>query len=1813
MSEATQRSLSSNRKKRGTVRASITRLRSKLAELEAMTDKPAAIEQARRLTTRLDTLSAEFKVHHYAIVDLLEGEEDMAKEQEVLDTHDDEVEQLTTRMQKLVTSGESNLKTAMKRLRRLEKSLSSISDSIPFLEPDGDDVCLLQQHQERLTEFKKEHSDVHHSIIELDLDESSDIYVLLDRIEKDILDCALDVRKLLRSQAPATSTTDSKSVKLPKLEVPTFDGTVLNWSTFWEQFQISVHSRSDLADPEKLAYLRNAVKGGSAKNVIEGLSRSGQQYIEAIESLKSRFERPRLIHQAHVRKILEAPICKDGSGKELRRLHDCAQQHLRALKAMGQPPSGPFVTSILELKLDSNSMFEWQRHTQKSVDVPHYDDLLEFINLRAQASESTVSDSNKKSGRNGGNSVRKNHIASFAASTDTTNNCIVCKTDKHPLYTCSRFKSMNHDDKIAVLKSNNLCLNCLRSGHFVKGCKSLHKCRICQKPHHSLLHVEEKASPPNPPAEDSITPISSHVATRIQASVLLMTCYVQVEAPDGSLVRARALLDSASSASFVSERLTQGLSLPRSHQNAQIAGVAGLVKSSPLQSIASFNVVTSCPPGEKISLTAVVVPRVTCDLPLCPIPFSLKWSHISGLQLADPDFGVPSKIDLLLGAEVFASVVLHGRRSGPPGSPTAFETKFGWALTGNTNTSAVTSSIATYHVSVLTGDDLLRKFWELEEKTPTTLYAPEERAVIQHFQSHHRRSADGRFVVPLPRKLDANPLGESRSQAVRRFIGFERSIHSKGLFSDVKAVIDEYFEKGHAELVPSADLEKPPQSVYYLPIHVVVKESSTTSKVRAVFDASAKTSSGVSLNDTLLVGPTVHSSLVDVLLRFRQFRVALIADVSRMYRAVSLVESDRDFHRFLWRDSPACQLKDYRMTRITFGVSASSFIANMCVRQNALDFASQFPRATRAVEESFYVDDGLTGADSIEEAIELRAQLQNLFDKGGFLLRKWNSSEIAVLQHIDSELRDPGSTHTFSDPEKYVKTLGIEWNSKLDHFRLIIGDPPQQGKLTKRALTSDIARVFDVLGWIAPVTVKAKILLQRLWEENLEWDDPVPELLRQQWSQWRTELHLLSEVHIPRCYYPREVRIVFRQLHGFSDASELAYGGVVYLRSLDSTGNIHISIVMAKTKVAPLKRLTIPRLELCGAHLMARLLRHCQVVFNLSSEDIFAWTDSTIVLNWLASSPRRFRTYVGNRVASITELVAPSRWNHVEGSENPADCASRGLLPSELLSHNLWWKGPSWLQLGIHCWPKQSTLPQNQPSDEANEICSHATIVCSLPIMSIDRFSSFMRLTRVTAWVKRFLHNCQVKEQQNHSQGPLSVEEMNTSRCYWVSVAQKDCFLDEINAIISKKPLSRSSPLLSLTPFIDGAGLLRVGGRQQNAKLAYDSQHPLILHGKHPISKLIIHAEHLRLLHAGPLLIAASLGRHYHIVGGRKVIRSITRSCVICRRKSLRPQPPVMGQLPTERVTPDSVFSRVGVDYAGPVYIKHGYVRKPTVIKAYVSVFVSLSVKAVHIELVSDLTSEAFIACLRRFVSRRGRPSLIWSDHGSNFVGASNQLKELFSFLREQKTEEDVTDFCSNQDIVWDFIPERAPHFGGLWEAAVKSFKKHLTRVVGNVRLTFEELSTVLTQIESCLNSRPLSALPSDNDDGIEPLTPGHFLIGRPLEALPNPAFSYRSLTLLKRWHLCQALVRHFWQRWSREYLTSLQKVNKWRSPARNLTVGDVVLLCEDNTVPSQWPLARVKEIHPGKDGVVRVVTVQTTKGIYTRPVVKVVALLPCS
>jgi len=1301
-----------------------------------------------------------------------------------------------------------------------------------------------------------------------------------------------------------------------------------------------------------------------------------------------------------------------------------------------------------------------------------------------------------------------------------------------------------------------------------------------------------------------------------------MTSQVILEAPNGNNLRVRALLDTGASISLVTKRVAQQLQLKQDSLKLSIVGAQGAHTGNATSST-TFTIKAARSVSPALSLTAAVVPKVTCDLPLQGAEGVRNLPHIRGLSLADPQFDQPGRVDLLIGCNLLQDVLLTETRQGDSKQPIARKTIFGWVVMGRysandeISNSEANDEISNSEANVCnviansTSDELLRRFWETEEIITSSIYTTEEEEVMKHYNSNTVLLPAGRYQVMLPKKPDAPALGDSRLRAIRRYFANEKNLQAKGKLQPFNEVVQEYLDLGHAEAVPSNDVNNPVQSTFYLPMHAVYKDSSSTTKLRVVFDASAKSSSGVSLNDILLVGPTLYPPLTDILIRFRSYKVAISADISKMYRAVELNPADRDLHRFVWRPDPSSELKDYRMTRITFGVSASAFAAIKSLQQTAHDHTQAYPIASSHVYKSFYVDDCLAGADTEQEALQLYHQLRNLLLEGGFNLRKWRSSSTEILESIPQELLDPSHTKSLTDesPIESPKALGIHWNSNDDCLYVSVGVTNTIEHYTKRQVISDIARLFDILGLFSPTTILMKILLQKLWELKLDWDEEIPVNIQQQHSLWRSQLSLLKDVPINRCYYLMDSKVLQTELHGFCDASENAYAAVVYIRAIYADRNPTLTLVAAKTKVAPLKRQSIPRLELSGAQLLAKLLLNVSNTLQIGIAHCFAWTDSTIVLHWLDGSPRRFKTFVGNRISYILDRLPSNVWRHVPTNSNPADCASRGLLPKDLLEHKLWWNGPKWLLTEPPQLPVQPLASLHTSTLELKASCN---IIAGSTELLENKYSSFTKLTRITAWIRRFKANVQAKRigRALNLSKTLSIDELKSSEIFLLVRSQERSFSNDLHQFHSGDQLKSTSSLLPLSPMLGSDGLLMVGGRLKHSALPYSQKHPIILHGKDILTRMIVSSQHITLLHAGPTLMLSVLSSRFHIIGARRLVRTVYRGCVTCKKVTAKTESQFMGQLPVHRVTPSPPFAKTGVDFAGPLIIKKGHTRKPVYIKSYICLFVCLATKAVHLELVSDLTTEAFLASFKRFVSRRGLPTDVFSDNGTNFVGASNELKELYSFLSKDQSQSRISSSLSDLQVAWHFSPERAPHFGGLWEAAVKSTKFHLKRVVGAQRLTFEELTTILSQIEACLNSRPLTSLANDSE-GVDVLTPGHFLIGRPLHSLPSRDYSNSKLTTLKRWSLCQSLAQHWWKRWSNEYLQQLQRKQKWRNSSRDFQPDDIVLVKEDSIATTCWPLAKIVDTYPGKDGKTRVVSVKTKNGIYKRPIVKLVLLIP--
>ncbi|GFW04299.1 integrase catalytic domain-containing protein [Trichonephila clavipes] len=1003
---------------------------------------------------------------------------------------------------------------------------------------------------------------------------------------------------------------------------------------------------------------------------------------------------------------------------------------------------------------------------------------------------------------------------------------------------------------------------------------------------------------------------------------------------------------------------------------------------------------------------------------------------------------------------------------------------------------------------------------------------------------------------------DPSCLGNSKDIAIRRLNSLWKRLSRDSSYLSLYAeFLKEYEELGHLERV--VESSEPPTH-YYIPHHGVLRPEKLTTKLRIVFNGSSPTITGISLNDILLKGE-VKEDVFETISRFRRHKFAFTTDIQKMYRQILINPDQQDLQRIIWKHGPDAEILTYRLKTVTYGLSNAPFLAIRTLQQLAKNEKSRFPLASETLLYDTYMDDIVSGAPDLETAQQLQSQLKDALQSCGMNLHKWSSNFPELLNSsLSSDVE-----HSFStDIDLSVKTLGISWKPFEDCFVFKVSVSAKH-IYTKRKVLSVIAKLYDPLGFLGPVIAKAKVFMQQLWQCKLDWDDVLPNSIANEWREFVTTLKCIEEVKINRFIMAdNNVRIV---LQGFADTSEAAYGAVVYLQCFLHNGAAKVSILASKSRVAPIRVISIPRLELCACGLLAQLVKKIHSTLRLNISDIVLHTDSTIALAWLNTPANRLKTFVPNRVAKVQELIEGFHWNHVPSVLNPADLVSRGLRPCDLPNLRLWWHGPQFFEKGKLSSEETSLSPVNE-CEYSKELKtgSSSDIITSSVCVSTNCVSSIL------------------------------------------STLLRKSFLAEIKSLQSKGVVSPNSKLRNLNPFIDSDGLLRVGGRLSNSDLPYDNKHPAILPGNHNLTFQIIVHFHRKNLHTGASSLLHYVREKFWPLNGRSLCRKVVHECLVCFKSRPLVTSQLMGNLPRDRVVPDYPFNCSVVDFCDPFMIRYKNQRKGNLHKIYICVFVCFVSKAIHIEIVSDLTSDAFIATLKRFFSRRGKCAKLYSDSGKTFVGANKELKRFLKLIED--SDDNLAGFLSAEGIEWKFIPPREPSFGGLWEASVKSIKYHLRRVLSDSNLTYEEFLTVCIQIEGILNSRPLCPLSSNSDD-LNALTPAHFLIGRSMTSVVEPNLIELKENALKKWQRITRLVQLIWNKWHRCYLSELQQRNKWQFKKQNVNVGDLVVLIEDNMPTFKWPLGRITEIYCGSDALIRVVKVKTQFGEYKRTISRVYLL----
>ena len=972
---------------------------------------------------------------------------------------------------------------------------------------------------------------------------------------------------------------------------------------------------------------------------------------------------------------------------------------------------------------------------------------------------------------------------------------------------------------------------------------------------------------------------------------------------------------------------------------------------------------------------AFPVPTLNVRPPQITAEQRCKWEHISDLEIPDYN-GV--QIKLLLGANVIEAVLQQEARVGRPGQPVAVKTAFGWTLTGTVK--GLVPGRLRQVMFIRKGKEqelsaAVEDWWKTESfgvKVEMGKSRSLDETRAEKIMEDTTEMVEGRYETGLLWKRRNISLPDNRSMAFHRLQQLERGLlRQPEKAKQYQEIIEGYLDQGFAKRITEEEIMRNHPRRWYLPLHGV-SNPDKPGKLRLVFDAAA-TCRGTSLNSELLAGPDMLLSLPGVLLRFREESVAIVGDIEKMYHQVRVIPDDQPSLSFLWRDlNPQKPPEAYSMTVMIFGAKCSPASANYVLRKTASDHHDDTVisrKAMTAVHHNVYMDDLLSTEKTVENAKAMRREVTKLVSKGGFRLTKWRTNSEEVMLDIPEEER---ATQGMERPTENV--LGCPWNPVEDTLGIHVIQVDSTRPVTKRQVVATIARLFDPLGLAAPFTLQAKLLVQRLWANGLGWDEELTEPEQRVWEIWAAELSRLQDLVVPRCLRRSSDNDEQQhELHLFCDASESAFGAVAFLRTTQD-GEINVSFIAAKTRVAPLKQISIVRLELQAAVMASRLAITIDGELAYQVHRTVFWSDGNVVLQYLTNESRRFHTFVANRIAEIRESSEPDQWRKVPTQINPADACSRGQSVAELLAESSWLKGPKFLGQEEDEWPSES-VADGLSSADPEVRATFATTVCNTSgeyLPDSARFSSWFRLKRTVAWMVRFVRNLRAKHRSNDRQltiGPLSAAELDAAETIILRDVQGRHFESEIRSLKEGASIQPSSRLQQVSPFIDDEGVLRVGGRLENAPLVFASQHPALLPEEGRVTHLIIQDAHRQVLHSGMERTFTEVRLRYWPCRGRSLVKRVIRKCQQCKRRSCCPQIPKMADLPLSRFDDRRAFSTVGVDYFGPMEVTR--FRKTE--KRYGVLFTCFASRAVLVELAHSLDTDSFLLALRRFVARRGK------------------------------------------------------------------------------------------------------------------------------------------------------------------------------------------------------------------------------------------------
>ena len=1157
-----------------------------------------------------------------------------------------------------------------------------------------------------------------------------------------------------------------------------------------------------------------------------------------------------------------------------------------------------------------------------------------------------------------------------------------------------------------------------------------------------------------------------------------------------------------------------------------------------------------------------------------PAPLKLKqlFPHLKDVFFTDVTQKSVLEVHMLLGSEHLAELQTGCIRKGKRGEPVAVKTKLGWTLMGSTT--QCTKSIKAEPTNLIVEDQkeingIVSKLWDLEtlgirENDPVHM-ALEEEIVFN----------GERYTVPLPWRAGKFKVPVNRGLAEGRLRNQHRKLkNTPGILEEYDKIIREQLQEGIVEEVPD---NPSGNRTTYIPHQAVIREDAATTKVRIVYDASAKARKGTkSLNECLHTGPSLNPLLYAMLLKFRMHPIVLMADIKQAFLQIEIVPEDRDVMRFLWVKDVKSQdpeLWELRFTRAIFGAGPSPFILSATIHHHLNKYEDK--DLVEEVKTSLYVDDYLSGDNDVEELVKRKQTLQKMFEDGGFCLRKWYSNSSEVCSQINPEASN-----------EQRKVLGVIWQPESDVLHIDLHIEDLKRPVTKRVLLSCLASIYDPLGLAGPVVLKARAIFQAACAKGIGWNDMLPEEEVKQFNSWFHNLTEMNHLSIPRTVMKVDAETDLQEvnIHVFCDASSVGYCAAVYVVATHPEEATSSQLLTAKCRLAPLKGMTIPRLELLSAVTGARLAKSViEALKAWKMGQIFMWLDSTTELYWIENKGA-WKPFVNNRVKEIHKLVPDASWHHCPTEENPSDLGTRGATAAKLQNSELWWEGPHFLKQGKHHWPTQPC--DVKPSKEA-EMEEKAPILAIktegstqlAKVIDATRYSSFRRLIGCVAWVTRFIKNCRLTRKNRNFASDLSAEELKDARVLVLMAVHEEM----------KQQQDFPSRIRDLGAYLHEDGFIRCGGRLKNAMLKFDQKHPILLPTKSRVVELIVEECHRNVEHEKVGRTLAEVRSQFWIPRGRQLVKSIVKRCERCKVFTIKHlNAPQMAPLPDMRVLRTRPFQHTGVDFAGPLYIKTNPGESA---KAYIALFTCATTRAVHLELTADMTAKTFRMALERFVAAWGMPNLMVSDNGSTFKATAIDLERICKHP-------EVQSYLQVNYLSWKFNLSLAAWWGGWFEKMVGLTKSILRRSLGRAMLRYVELEVILKKTQAILNNRPLSYQGEEFEE--ETLTPNHLIFGHRLPQMPDlPEDLVDEDDASMRLKHIESRLNQIWDRWKREYLVGLREFHKPKAHKKGseyaIKPGDIVLIENNGAHRGLWKKGKVIKVLKGKDdNVIRGVALET-------------------